>query len=143
MLRFINNFKTTLAQPLAAASTQTFIQPADAVELAPLMDNTGGGHQLVLTLYDDVNVEIVMIDSANGNTGELHAYRAQENTTALNWPAGTKVAARLTARCVSALPVLAIAMQLTNADGVLQDAAGNILINPDMPTFMGGEDLFA
>lgn len=142
MLRFINNFKTTLSQPLAAASNQAFISPVDAARLTAELDNSQYTHQIMLTLDDGTNVEIIVIDEAYADTGELYAYRAQEGTTARDWPAGTKVAARPTARAVSALLILGVAMQLTDVDGVLQDADGNILTNPDLPTFFGGADPF-
>lgn len=144
MLRFINNFSTTLAQPLAASGANKndmFIPPADAARLAALLDNTTYTHQLMLTLFDAAGaIEIVVIDEAHGNTGQLFAYRGFEGTTARDWPGGTTVAARLTARALAALPLLAVAMQLTDASGVLQDASGEILTTPDLPTFFGGAD---
>lgn len=142
MLRFINNFDTTLAQALDTNSGAVFIQSTDAARLVPLLDMNQYTHQLLLTLYDDTNVEIIVIDEAYADTGELYAYRGKEDTTARAWPVGTKVSARPTARSVSALPILGVAMQLTDADGLLQDQDGNILINPDIPTFFGGADPF-
>lgn len=142
MLKFINNFATTLTQPFSVNDNGLFISPSAAAQLAPLLDNVNHIHQLMLTLDDGVNVEIVVTDAVDSASGQVSVYRYQEQTTPLDWPGGTKVTARLTARALAALPVLATAMQLTDAAGLLQDADGNILTNPSLPTFFGGADPF-
>lgn len=142
MLKFINNFATTLSQPIAMGHAAVLIPPAAAARLSPLLDNSNFSHQLILTLDDGANIEIIVIDEAYASDGSLFAYRGCEGTTERDWPGGTPIIARLTARALAALPALSVAMQLTDESGVLQDASGAILTNPDLPTFFGGADPF-
>lgn len=142
MLKFINNFTAALTVQLAAADTTAGIGTASATALAALVGSSGitGPHQMMLTLDDGIDVEIVVLHSAFASGGVITITRGHENTTPKAWPAGSKISARLTARAMAALPMLAVAMQLTDANGVLQDADGNILTSPDMPTYFGGTD---
>ncbi len=100
MLRFVNNWKTTLQAPLSAGAG-TLQVPSGA---AALLVGLGAGDTYRLTLaevnVDGVEVawEIVTV-SANAS-GVLTVARGEEGTAARDWSAGTRIAQRLTAGSV-------------------------------------------
>jgi hypothetical protein len=97
MQLFLNNWSTRLASPLASASTTMLV----AAEDAALLSGLGSGDYYLLTLVavDGAGVEedheIVKVTAAAG--GSLTIERAQEGTTAAEWPISTPAEARYTA----------------------------------------------
>jgi hypothetical protein len=102
-LQWINNWSTALTSALSAAGTTASIDPNAAARLV----NLGGSNYYLVTLigYDALGIEssweIVKVTAAAG--GVLTIARAQEGTTAAEWPAGTRLELRLTAGAVTAI----------------------------------------
>ncbi|MDH4566189.1 hypothetical protein E8E95_05810 [Pseudomonas sp. BN414] len=103
MLKFVNNWATSLQALLAADATQMSVPAGKAA----LLTGLGSGHTYRLTLVDvdidgvEVGWEIVLV-SAN-DSGLLTVARGQEGTPARAWSAGTPVRARLTAASLDGL----------------------------------------
>ncbi|MCY1427101.1 hypothetical protein D9M71_429320 [compost metagenome] len=103
MLKFVNNWATSLQALLAADATQMSVPAGKAA----LLTGLSSGHTYRLTLVDvdidgvEVGWEIVLV-SAN-DSGLLTVTRGQEGTTARAWSAGTPVRARLTAAALDGL----------------------------------------
>lgn len=97
MLKFVNNWKTTL-QAAVLAADGTLQVPSGA---AALLVGLGAGDTYRLTLAE-VNVDgaevawEIVTASANAG-GLLTVTRGEEGTSARDWPAGTRIAQRLTA----------------------------------------------
>ncbi|GLU41097.1 hypothetical protein [Pseudomonas sp. NBRC 100443] len=111
MQRFINNFSTVLTAPLAADDDVLQVAADQAAKLVGL--GGGGFYQLTLSRADsngaEVAWEIVRATEASG--GDITIQREQDGTTALAWPAGSIVSARLTAGSLTALVQGFAAMQ--------------------------------
>lgn len=89
---FHNNYGSTLNDILLIGGTTAEV--VDAGDLA----TPATGYRLVLTLIDksdDTIVEIVSVTAVSGQ--DLTITRAQEGTTAREWPVGTLIQARVTA----------------------------------------------
>lgn len=103
MQRFINNFSTQLAGPLATASAVALIPAADAARLVGL----GTSDYYLLTLAaigadgSETAHEIVKV-TANA-AGSLTIERAKEGTVAAEWPINTPMEARYTAGAAAEL----------------------------------------
>lgn len=130
MIRFINNFRSQLIGAADAVTPDLKIPTADAARLAPLLDLTNYRHQLMLTLDDGINIEVIAIDEAHADTGVLYAYRGIDGTTARAWPSGTPIEARLTGAVMRWMTGAAVAQILSSPDGVLTDANGALLLDP-------------
>ena len=87
--KFSNNFDGALASTLVIAGTS-----ASLINASGLSTPTGGAFEL-LTLTDGSLFEVVRMTARSANT--LTITRAQEGTTAREWPAATRVFAGVTA----------------------------------------------
>lgn len=92
----LNNYKTTLVNPIGAADTQ--------INVGLSLPALGVGDYYLLTLFarsgaEEYNWEIVKVTAAGGST--LTVTRGQEGTAARVWGADTLVEMRLTAGQVS------------------------------------------
>lgn len=102
-LQWINNWSTTLTSALSAAGTTASIDPNAAARLV----NLDGNNYYLLTLIgtdelgNEIAWEIVKVTATAG--GVLTIARAQEGTTAAEWPAGTSIELRLTAGAVTTI----------------------------------------
>lgn len=127
---FINNFETTLAEPAEDWHTTLVVDDDTGIGEIP------AGKKLALTIVspvNDNNVEIVYCTS-NPASNVLVVERGREGTnpggTSFDtWPAGTKVAARITAHMLDSAPTgfdnaAAVGYQAINLQ-VYRDDPGN------------------
>jgi hypothetical protein len=94
---FTNNAESTLATALTVGGLSFDVQPGTGSRFPVL---TAGDYALITftTTPVESDWEIVEIEDRTGDTFTISAGgRAQEGTTALAWPIGTRVSARLTA----------------------------------------------
>lgn len=103
MLMFVNNWSATLQAGLSAGATQLQVPASLAARLVGL--GSGATYRLTLVELSSAGEEIGWeIVTASANTaGLLTVMRAEENTVARDWPAGTKLSARLTAGALNDL----------------------------------------
>lgn len=107
MQRYIDNWDATLQAPAAAADLIFQVEPA----LAALLTGLGAGDYYTATavLKDDGGTETgwekVRVTAVYG--GNLTVTRAQEGSSATDWPAGTVISARLTAATMSRIDAAA------------------------------------
>lgn len=90
-VKYTNNAETTIVS--AITSSDTVISVADVSEF-PTLD---AGDSVYVTLVNTLNTihEVVLCTAINGTA--LTVTRGQDNTTALDWDAGTRASIRLTA----------------------------------------------
>ena len=90
-VKYTNNAEALLTSELLSGGTSIVVDDASAF---PTLD---AGDVVYLTLSNQTNTihEIVQCTAITGTT--LTVVRAQEGTTALTWPAGSKLSSRLTA----------------------------------------------
>lgn len=90
-VKYTNNAETTIVS--AITSSDTVISVADVSEF-PILD---AGDSVYVTLVNTLNTihEVVLCTAINGTA--LTVTRGQDNTTALDWDAGTRASIRLTA----------------------------------------------
>lgn len=158
-MHYINNWLTTLLDRLQVGA-QSMALPTEAVTRLGL----GDGREYLVTLTASLDplqqaaFEIVKITGGAGSTVQI--VRAQEGTTAANWPAGTYAYVAVTAGALISLQAaLASAQQtiaaqqqaltsLTNrvealeqggggVDGELVDDDGNTLTDDEGNTLIG------
>lgn len=135
MIRFLNNFSSTLTTGRSPSDPQLVLPDADAQRIAEVL--RAPGDQVALTLDDGTSVEVLYAYEV-GLTGIVYVNGAQEGTLARNWPAGTSVQARLTEGVLASLPLLACACLLTDAEGtVLLGSDGLPLATDALPTSFG------
>ncbi|MCQ4311681.1 hypothetical protein NAV33_07205 [Pseudomonas stutzeri] len=97
MQKFINNWSTVLTGVAQAADGIINVEPLVADRLVSL----SSGDHYVLTLEAEGQTEIVKVTAQSA--GALTVQRAQEDTVARSWPAGTPVYMRITAGTLDAL----------------------------------------
>jgi hypothetical protein len=127
MRHYANNWKSALASGLANTGT---VMAMAAVPPFMTSDFQSGDDALLTLIYTggveggaETAWEVVRVTARNGNV--LAVTRAQEGTTARDWPAGTVVEQRLTAGSVAQpdspfdLPASALAL--------VRDAAGDVV----------------
>ncbi|MNZ22486.1 hypothetical protein D3C78_395780 [compost metagenome] len=103
MQLFINNWASRLASPLASASLTMLVPAEDAARLVGL--GSGDHYLLTLAAVDVAGVETAheIVKVTADVSGSLTIERAQEGTTAAEWPISTIIEARLTAGGISAI----------------------------------------
>jgi hypothetical protein len=90
----VNNWSALTTQELSSSSDVLYLDPAD-IALLPDVSLSLNPMSIKLTLFDDTgNVEI--IEAIKRNTNNLEVWRGREGTTALTWPVGSKIQARIT-----------------------------------------------
>lgn len=94
--KFINNWSTTLIQPLAPNETVIHLPTEQVNRLALILTQ---GDYCLLTMDHDEQVEIVKVIAINGS--EVLVERAQEGTIGNFWGSGSKIEARITAGTLS------------------------------------------
>lgn len=127
--------RLSLVQSLASGATTAFVSAADAA-LLPVL---GVGDQAPAVLFDSTNREIVYITAVSGN--QLTITRAQESTSARDWPAGTILVHTPTAAVLqmvinattSAASFIGTATNVGN-DYTVDVGAGNVI-----PSLVDGE----
>ena len=87
-IKRINGYKTALTASVTAAATSITVADASRLALA-------AGEFYLMTLYKNTAFEIVKVTAVVGNT--LTIERAQENSTAQAWAAGTELVCAPTA----------------------------------------------
>jgi len=95
--KFANFFDTEILEGISAGATSIKVTPTDALVLPPV----GAGEQIQLTLWDGKHDPEIVGVTENLQTGTMTVIRAQEDTTAFAWPAGTQVACTLTAEVIN------------------------------------------
>ena len=114
---FANNATTTLAQPLRPSNTLMTVAPGTG-NLFPF---PVANEQFAITLMDPATGLIMEICYATQNSGDIFTIiRAQENTTALDWPIGTIINSFITAGTANTFYQSGTlgTMALQNADAV-------------------------
>lgn len=91
MQKFINNWSTTITQPLSVTDTVIHIDLASANRLA---EGFQQGDYYLLTLDDGGKVEIVKVIAVNN---AISIIRAQEGTNARDWSFESRIEMRVTA----------------------------------------------
>lgn len=115
---FTNNATSKLSTLLTISGTTAVVETGAGAKFA---SPTGGDYQLA-TLDDGTNIEIVKIISRS--TDSLTIVRAQEGTSAREWPVGTPIEGRLTAGSVTGLVKSTATGGNSIAIGFLSEAAG-------------------
>lgn len=145
MQRFINHWQTALSVTLPAGGAQMTV-PAAAAGL--LNFTAGAWYKVTLTNAARSAWEIVTVTARAG--GVLTIDRAQEGTTAAEWPAGSAVFIELTAGALHDIASRFAALEARVAaleggtdpepepDGALVDGAGNVLVDQQGNTLVTG-----
>lgn len=134
----LSNFaRMSLAQSVALAATTMYVSAANAA----LLPSLGATDQATAILFDGTNKEIVYITAWTAG-GTLTVTRAQESTTARDWPSGTVLIHTPTAgilqqvlSAVTAVVFTGTATNVGNAYTVNVGAGGTL------PTFTNGEEI--
>lgn len=95
-IQFANNAATTLFSSVLMSDTQIIVSPGGGA----LFPAAGGSNYFMVTVVDIVTglLEIMKVTNRSGDT--FTVVRAQENTTARAFPAGSPVELRLTAQSI-------------------------------------------
>lgn len=80
---YVNNYRTALTLAITDSDTSMTVGTVTGIP------TISGGDWLIMTLTNGVQFEIVQVTARSGNTFTI--VRAQESTTALDWPIGTTV----------------------------------------------------
>lgn len=108
MQQFSNNASTTLAALLGDSATLLTVESSAGFAVITAPD-----YELV-TLASGATVEILKVTARSGTTWTVE--RAQEGTTAMEWPSGSLIEARLTAGTMDAV--------MDDMDGIFDDLSG-------------------
>lgn len=97
-IQFANNAATTLFSSMLMSDTQIVVSTGGGA----LFPTAGGSDYFMVTVVDNAagHLEIMKVTSRSGDTFTVE--RAQENTTARAFPAGSPVELRLTAQSILA-----------------------------------------
>lgn len=95
-IQFANNAATTLFSSVLMSDTQIIVSPGGGA----LFPAAGGSSYFMVTVVDTITglLEIMKVTNRSGDT--FTVVRAQENTTARAFPAGSPVELRLTAQSI-------------------------------------------
>lgn len=115
---FVNNYSRALASTISDSTTTIVVTSADG------LPTLGGGEFYYLTISTGITFEIVKVTARTTTT--LTVVRAQDGTTALQWPAGTPIEMRIPAEFLNDVAALSGA-SVTSVNG----ASGVVVLDTD------------